>query len=74
MEPLVLRLVLLPLWQNRRLLCKQYGANVGVIASLLRAGCSSWVAAMPSPPPTAPGSGNVMIHEGADGLTQPKVY
>ena len=49
---------------------EQYGADAGVIASLIQLD-SSRVLAMPSPPPTAPGDAHVMIHLGADEQAQP---
>ena len=47
-----------------------YGADAGVVASLLQVD-SSQVLAMPSPPPTAPGGAHVLLHIGADDLAQP---
>ena len=47
-----------------------YGADAGVVASLLQVD-SSQVLAMPSPPPTAPGDAHVLLHIGADDLAQP---
>ena len=47
-----------------------YGADAGVVASLLQVD-SSQVLAMPSPPPTAPGEAHVLLHIGADDLAQP---
>lgn len=49
---------------------EQYGADAGVIASLIQLD-SARVLAMPSPPPTAPGDAHVMIHLGADDQAQP---
>ena len=48
---------------------QEYGADAGVIASLIQVD-SARVLAMPSPPPTAPGDAHVMIHLGADDLAQ----
>ena len=47
-----------------------YGADAGVVASLLQVD-SSQVLAMPSSPPTAPGDAHVLLHIGADDLAQP---
>ncbi|MCY3785563.1 MAG: LytR C-terminal domain-containing protein [bacterium] len=47
-----------------------YGADAGVVASLLQVD-SSRVLAMPSSPPTAPGDAHVVLHIGADDLAQP---
>lgn len=49
---------------------EEYGADAGVVASLLQVD-SSQVLAMPSAPPTAPGDAHVLIHIGADDLAQP---
>ena len=49
---------------------EQYGADAGVVASLIQVD-SSRVLAMPSPAPTAPGDAHVLIHLGADDLAQP---
>ncbi len=49
---------------------EEYGADAGVVASLLQVD-SSQVLAMPSSPPTAPSDAHVMIHIGADDLAQP---
>lgn len=48
----------------------EYGADAGVVASLLRVP-SSQVLPMPASPPTAPGDAHVVIHIGADDLAQP---
>ena len=47
-----------------------YGADGGVVASLLQVN-SSRVLPMPSSPPTAPGDAHVLLHIGADELAQP---
>ena len=47
-----------------------YGADGGVVASLLQVD-SSRVLPMPSSPPTAPGGAHVLLHIGADELAQP---
>ena len=47
-----------------------YGADGGVVASLLQVD-SSRVLPMPSSPPTAPGDAHVLLHIGADELAQP---
>ena len=49
---------------------EEYGADAGVVASLLQVD-SSQVLAMPSSPPTAPGDAHVVLHIGADDLAQP---
>ena len=48
----------------------EYGADAGVVASLLQVP-SSQVLPMPASPPTAPGDAHVVIHIGADDLAQP---
>ncbi len=48
----------------------QYGADAGVVASLIQVP-SSQVLPLPASPPTAPGDAHVVIHIGADDLAQP---
>ena len=48
----------------------EYGADAGVVASLLQVP-SGQVLPMPASPPTAPGEAHVVIHLGADDLAQP---
>ena len=48
----------------------EYGADAGVVASLLQVP-SGQVLPMPASPPTAPGDAHVVIHLGADDLAQP---
>ena len=48
----------------------QYGADAGVVASLIQV-ASSQVLPLPASPPTAPGDAHVVIHIGADDLAQP---
>lgn len=48
----------------------EYGADAGVVASLLQVP-SAQVLPMPATPPTAPGDAHVVIHIGADDLAQP---
>ena len=48
-----------------------YGADAGVVASLLTGVDSSQVLPMPASPPTAPGDAHVVVHIGADDLAQP---
>ena len=49
---------------------EEYGADAGVVASLLQVD-SSQVLAMPSSPPTEAGDSHVLIHVGEDDLAQP---
>ena len=48
----------------------EYGADAGVVASLLQVP-GSQVLPLPASPPTAPGDAHVVIHIGADDLAQP---
>lgn len=48
----------------------EYGADAGIVASLLQIP-SSQVLPLPASPPTAPGDAHVVIHIGADDLAQP---
>ena len=48
----------------------QYGADAGVVASLIQVP-SAQVLPLPASPPTAPGEAHVLIHIGADDLAQP---
>ncbi len=48
----------------------EYGADAGVVASLLQVP-SGQVLPLPASPPTAPGDAHVVIHIGADDLAQP---
>lgn len=48
----------------------QYGADAGVVASLIQMS-SSQVLPLGASPPTAPGDAHVLIHLGADDLAQP---
>ena len=48
----------------------EYGADAGIVASLLQVP-SSQVLPLPASPPTAPGDAHVLIHIGADDLAQP---
>ena len=48
----------------------EYGADAGIVASLLQVP-SGQVLPMPASPPTAPGDAHVVIHIGADDLAQP---
>lgn len=48
----------------------EYGADAGIVASLLQIP-SGQVLPLPASPPTAPGDAHVVIHIGADDLAQP---
>ena len=49
---------------------EQYGADAGIVASLIQVD-SSQVLPLPASPPTSPGEAHVVIHIGGDNLAQP---